>query len=329
LLPGIVLPAELAYPALIEALGEGVEARAKELEVYAGDQPGPDYGFETELAGIMREAEVAGFERFHLVGYSGGGAISAAFAARYPDCLLSLALLEPAWVGNEGRSERELRVQAEFDRTWELPEEKLMRRFVELQLAPGVEPPPPPPGPTPPWMVKRPAGIRALTAAFASCWLDLEALGAFPRPVYYALGGRSNPTTSERWRSGSGVCSATIRWMSSRSATTSTPRTGPSPSGSRPGCSRSGSGCRPIRGCGSSPYPPRGNRPRKKDAMGAFHLEIIVVRPSEDVFAFIADPTNMPLWYDAVERVTKTSAGPATSALIRPPPARELRQAAG
>jgi hypothetical protein len=33
LLPGIVLPAELAYPALLEALGEGVEAGAKELEV--------------------------------------------------------------------------------------------------------------------------------------------------------------------------------------------------------------------------------------------------------------------------------------------------------
>ena len=193
LLPGIVLPAELAYPALIEALGEDVEARAKELEVYASDQPGPDYGIETELAGILREAEVAGFERFHLVGYSGGGAISAALAARTPDRLLSLSLLEPAWVGNEGRSERELRVQAEFDRTRELPEEKLMRRFVELQLAPGVEPPPPPPGPTPPWMAKRPAGIRALTGAFASYRLDLEALGAFPRPVYYALGGLSNP----------------------------------------------------------------------------------------------------------------------------------------
>jgi pimeloyl-ACP methyl ester carboxylesterase len=193
LLPGIVLPAELAYPALIEALGEGVEARAKELEVYASDQPGPDYGIETELAGILREAEVAGFERFHLVGYSGGGAISAAFAARTPDRLLSLSLLEPAWVGNDGRSERELRVHAEFDRTRELPEEKLMRRFVELQLAPGVEPPPPPPGPTPPWMAKRPAGIRALTGAFASYRLDLEALGAFPRPVYYALGGLSNP----------------------------------------------------------------------------------------------------------------------------------------
>jgi pimeloyl-ACP methyl ester carboxylesterase len=193
LLPGIVLPAELAYPALIEALGEGVDARAKELEVYADEEPPPDYRLETELAGILGEAETAGFERFHLVGYSGGGAVSAAFAARYPDRLLTLSLLEPAWVGNERRSEPELRVQKEFARTWELPEDELMRRFVELQLAPGVEPPPPPPGPTPPWMAKRPAGIKALTAAFDDYPLDLEALATFPRPVYYALGGRSNP----------------------------------------------------------------------------------------------------------------------------------------
>ncbi len=193
LLPGIVLPAELAYSALLEALGPGVEARAKELEVYADEEPPPDYGLETELAGILREAETAEFERFHLVGYSGGGAISAAFAARYPDRLLSLSLLEPAWVGNEGRSEPELRVQEEFERTWQLPEDELMRRFVELQLAPGVEPPSPPPGPTPPWMAERPAGIKALTAAFADHPLDLKALGTFPGPVYYALGGRSNP----------------------------------------------------------------------------------------------------------------------------------------
>jgi pimeloyl-ACP methyl ester carboxylesterase len=193
LLPGIVLPAELAYPALIDALGPSVEARAKELEVYADDEPPPDYGLDTEIAGILRQAESAGFDRFHLVGYSGGGAVSGAFAASHPDRLLSLSLLEPAWVGNEGRSDRELRVQAEFDRASGLSEEEFMRRFVELQLAPGVERPPPPPGPTPAWMDKRPAGIRAIMSAFETYELDLDALRAFREPVYYALGGRSNP----------------------------------------------------------------------------------------------------------------------------------------
>ena len=42
-------------------------------------------------------------------------------------------------------------------------------------------------------MAKRPAGLRAFIDAFDSGDLDLEALRAFDRPVYFALGGRSNP----------------------------------------------------------------------------------------------------------------------------------------
>jgi hypothetical protein len=42
-------------------------------------------------------------------------------------------------------------------------------------------------------MAKRPAGIRAFLDAFDHGDLDLGALKAFDRPVYFALGGRSNP----------------------------------------------------------------------------------------------------------------------------------------
>ena len=42
-------------------------------------------------------------------------------------------------------------------------------------------------------MAKRPAGIRAFLDAFDSGDLDIEALKAFNRPVYFAGGGRSNP----------------------------------------------------------------------------------------------------------------------------------------
>ncbi len=64
---------------------------------------------------------------------------------------------------------------------------------MRLQLAAGVEPPPPPEGPPPPWMAKRPAGVRAFIDAFDNGNLDVDALRAFERPVYFALGGRSNP----------------------------------------------------------------------------------------------------------------------------------------
>jgi uncharacterized protein YndB with AHSA1/START domain len=47
--------------------------------------------------------------------------------------------------------------------------------------------------------------------------------------------------------------------------------------------------------------------------MGSFHLEIAIDRACEEVFSFVADPTTMPLWYDAVEHVTNTSAGPVAT----------------
>ena len=42
-------------------------------------------------------------------------------------------------------------------------------------------------------MAKRPAGLRALLAAFDNGELYLEALRAFHRPVYFAVGGLSHP----------------------------------------------------------------------------------------------------------------------------------------
>jgi pimeloyl-ACP methyl ester carboxylesterase len=192
LLPGIVLPAALAYGALIEALGD-VEAVAKELEVYATDEPPHDYDLDLEVHGVLHEAEGRGWERFHLAGYSGGGAVALAFATHHPDRLLSLALLEPAWAGSWDWSPAEQAIWDEHDRLEGLPADELMAAFVRLGLRQGVEPPPPPSGEAPPWMAKRPAGIRAITQTFKSYDLDRTALEGFLRPVYVALGGLSNP----------------------------------------------------------------------------------------------------------------------------------------
>ena len=126
------------------------------------------------------------------IGYSGGGASSLAFAAMHPDRLLSLALLEPAWAGNE-RTPAEDELMGRFRALEPLPQDQFMRGFQRLQLAPGVEPPARPEGPPPPWMTRRPAGLRAFIKAFDAAHLDLDALRAFDRPVYFALGGRSNP----------------------------------------------------------------------------------------------------------------------------------------
>ena len=192
LLPGSVLPATPAYGALLEVLGERVDAVAKDLEVYSGELPPPGYGLDAEVEGILREGEAYGFDRFHLVGYSGGGAASLAFAAAHGERLLSLALLEPAWAGNDTTSE-EAELMGRFRALQSLPPDQFMAGFVRLQLAPGVAPPSPPEGPPPAWMAKRPAGIRSFLEAFDKGDLDADALRAFDRPVYFALGGRSNP----------------------------------------------------------------------------------------------------------------------------------------
>ena len=192
LLPGGVLPAEPAYAALLQVLGERVDAVAKDLEVYAAASPPADYDLGMEVAGILREADAHGFERFHLVGYSGGGASSLAFTAEASERLLSLALLEPAWAGNERTTEEEA-LWRRFQALETLPPDEFMAGFVRLQLAPGVAPPPPPDGPPPPWVAKRPAGIRASLDAFDRGDLDLDALRAFEQLVYFALGGGSNP----------------------------------------------------------------------------------------------------------------------------------------
>ncbi|HEU0304107.1 MAG TPA: alpha/beta hydrolase [Gaiellaceae bacterium] len=193
LLPGAVLPADLAYAALVEALGEDVDAVAKDLEVYAGDQPPAGYSLDTEIAGVLREADRQGWERFHLVGYSAGGASALATAARHGGRLSSLALLEPAWAGDFDLSPAEQRYWRESGEVEGFPDDEFMAAFVRHENAPGVDPPAPPPGPPPPWMATRPAGIRAVLRAFEAFDLGSETLRRFGRPVYYALGSLSNP----------------------------------------------------------------------------------------------------------------------------------------
>jgi pimeloyl-ACP methyl ester carboxylesterase len=163
------------------------------LEVYATAEAPRDYTLDLEVAGVLREADARGWERFHLVGYSGGGAAALAVAARHPERLSSLALLEPAWAGRWELSQAEQALWREYDRVEALPPDQFMRAFMRLNVKPGVELPPPPSGEPPPWMAKRPGGIRAFMKTFRSYDLDRGALARFDRPVYFALGALSNP----------------------------------------------------------------------------------------------------------------------------------------
>jgi pimeloyl-ACP methyl ester carboxylesterase len=194
LLPGIVLPAAAAYDRLLGALGEGVDAVAKDLEVYADPVAPASYSLDREVAGLLRTAQARGWDRFHLVGYSAGGAAALAFTALHPGRLLSLALLEPAWAGRwDDTSQAHRELWDRYDQLGQLPPEQFMPAFQRLNVAPGVELPPAPPGDPPPWMALRPAGITAVLGTFRTYNLDREALRRFDRPVLFVLGGLSNP----------------------------------------------------------------------------------------------------------------------------------------
>jgi len=170
-LPGGVMPAAIRYAALASALAGEVVLHTKDLEVYAGEEPPPGYAIEQEVEAVARFADSLRLDRFHLLGYSGGGFVSLAFDGTYPERLASLALFEPAAVPGElSPQERELadRLRA---RLAGLDGPAFMDVFTRAQLRDGVDVPAPA-GPPPPWMGTRPAGLRTLMGAFGAYRFD-------------------------------------------------------------------------------------------------------------------------------------------------------------
>ena len=185
--PGAVMPAALRYRSLAAALEGDARVHTKDLEVYAGDSPPPDYSIALEVAQLAAFADSLGLERFHLLGYSGGGFVSLAFAGAHPERLRSLALFEPASIPGELTPEERERVGRIEAATAGQTGPAFMQAFVERQLRPGVTAPAPT-GPAPPWMAKRPAGIAAMMAAFPAHPFDRDALRRVTAPVFYGYG---------------------------------------------------------------------------------------------------------------------------------------------
>jgi len=188
-----VTPAEIVYGPLLDVLGDDVRIQLKDLEVLAGDAPPPDYGLDAEVEGIKRVADEAGQESVHLVGFSAGASAALCFAARYPERAASLALVEPPFIGNEGRTSEEAAFWAEGDQAMAKPPAERMGAFLRMLLRPGVKPPERPSDPPPPWLLKQPAALAALHRSFGEYDLDLGSLRDFRAPVYVAIGSLSNP----------------------------------------------------------------------------------------------------------------------------------------
>jgi pimeloyl-ACP methyl ester carboxylesterase len=201
-LPGILMPAALRYERLVAALGRDVRAVVKDLEIYLGPSvPPPGYRLETEVEGIARAADEAGFDRFHIYGHSAGGACALAFVAEHPERVLTLALDEPATdFSLEDLDEiREVHLPL-----LELPHDELMPAFTRTLLPKGVEPPPPSQDP-PPWLADRLPGVAAFIRAMCEAEVEFERFERFDRPVSYSYGSLSNPTWERKAKRLAGV----------------------------------------------------------------------------------------------------------------------------
>ena len=190
-IPGSVAPAAQRYQPLVQRVGDAAAIHLKDLEVYREATPPADYSIEEELAAIDRFAGANGLERFHLVGYSGGGFVSLAYAGTRPERLLSLALFEAARIPGELTPEERAFFAFLEGRLAGLHGPDFMATFVREQVKPGVQASPPA-GPVTPEMQKRPAGIAALLRAFEAYRFDRDLLQAARFPVDYGYGDLSH-----------------------------------------------------------------------------------------------------------------------------------------
>jgi len=190
--PGSVAPAAQRYKPLIEAVGDSADLHLKDLEVYREATPAAGYSIDEELNAIDALADAKGLTRFHLIGYSGGGFISLAYAGTRPDRVITLALFEPAQIPGSLTAEEAAFFSALEAKLRGLQGDAFMRMFISEQVKPGAVLPPPPSGPPSPEMSKRPAGIAALIAAFGRYEFDRARLEAAPFPVFYGYGDMSH-----------------------------------------------------------------------------------------------------------------------------------------
>ena len=191
--PGSVAPAAQRYKPLLDGVSGEADLHLKDLEVYREPKPPADYSIDEELSAVDRLADGLGLDRFHLVGYSGGGFISLAYAGTRPKRILSLSLFEPAQIPGQLTEAEEAFFAALRQKLDGLEGDHFMAAFVREQVKPGAVLAPPPPGPVSPEMQKRPAGIAALIRAFEAYAFDREILRAAPFPVFYGYGDLSHP----------------------------------------------------------------------------------------------------------------------------------------
>jgi pimeloyl-ACP methyl ester carboxylesterase len=174
----------------VEQFAQRVHATAKVtllgLEIWSR-RPGQAYGMATEVAAVTGAA--AG-ERVHLLGFSAGGTVALAAALALGDAVLSVTVLEPAFIGDDDWDAVEAEWRSCHLGFTALPPAERTAAFRQLLMRPGLAPPPPRQPPL--WDERDELLERMLRCDTGFVSADLAAIRA---PVLAIRGGRSHP----RW----------------------------------------------------------------------------------------------------------------------------------
>jgi pimeloyl-ACP methyl ester carboxylesterase len=177
----------------VAAFGEEINPTFKNMDFLPPGQPIAAWTLDGEVCSLLSftaAADLATFDlAFDLVGYSGGAAVSLAFAAAHPARLRSLTLIEPPWIGNDIWSDEERRFVDGFDALLTLPPSELVAAFFEL-FAPGSSLPIPPDEKR---VARMAEVLRMVWLGYRAKPLDRRLLAQISVPVYLPVGGRSTP----------------------------------------------------------------------------------------------------------------------------------------
>lgn len=101
--------------------------------------PADPYDITTEIAAVRSAAADRGWRRYHLFGFSAGATVALATALACPDEVSTLALFEPAVIGDDDWSPVERRWRHELSRVRRLPIEQRQSAFRRMLMMPGED----------------------------------------------------------------------------------------------------------------------------------------------------------------------------------------------
>ncbi len=156
------------------------------LRVWELDLDAP-YGLATEVAAVQEAAATLGWSRFHMFGFSAGATVVLAMARSHPETVRTVAVYEPASIGDDDWSVEEARWRHDLDEVRQLPAGQRQPAFRRLLLAPSSELPP---GlPAPPLWDEHTDKLENMLAAVGFDSADLSNATA---PALVMSGARSN-----------------------------------------------------------------------------------------------------------------------------------------